>query len=178
MYGSYGMYSGNKSNFSSSANLYQSAGVVNCNNTVASNTQNNTSSTYRSNDGTVTSFPTVSNTSIMNPIASDNTSSFSSYTQRSFTAQHVDYQQNPAPVTISVRQTQMFPTPAIYVDGGQTVTVSNTNDAGTKVYQQTIPYTQGHYVEQYSIGNINNLAIPPTNVNVQIVNFPQNINPL
>jgi hypothetical protein len=147
MYGSYGMYSGNMSNFSSSSNLYKPAGVVNCN-TISNNTHYATNlnpSLYRTNDGSISSFPTVNNSSITNPIAQHNTVSFAQYTDVSFGSQHTDYQQNPAPVNISVRQTQTNPIPAIYVDNNGQV---------------------GKYVEQYNNGTnqLSTNSNPPTTV--------------
>lgn len=91
MYGSYGLYSGNKSNFSCS-NLYKPAGIVNISN----------SSSFI--NGVNTSNSTIFNTSVVEKTM-DNNVSFQQYTNNSFRAQHIEYQQNPAPVTISVRQT-------------------------------------------------------------------------
>lgn len=86
MYGSYGLYSGNKSNFSSS-NLYKPAGVV-----------NTTNSSYI-NNGVVTSNPTVSYTSVIQPVMS-NINSVQQINNNSFSAQHIDYEQNPAPIKL------------------------------------------------------------------------------
>ena len=62
MYGSYGLYSGNRSNFSSSANLYKPAGVVNISSSYisAGNNPNNINT-----NGVKTSNSTISNTSVI-----------------------------------------------------------------------------------------------------------------
>jgi hypothetical protein len=83
----YGLYSGNKSNFSLSSNLYKPAGVV-----------NTTNSSIIIN-GVVTSNPTVSYTSVVQPIMSIN--SVQQINNNSFSAQHINYEQNPAPIKLN-----------------------------------------------------------------------------
>jgi hypothetical protein len=125
MYGSYGMYSGNKCNFSSSANLYQPAGVINISSSYITPTNNpNNINT----NGVRTSNPTVSSTSVVQSVSSN---SFQKNTNNSFGVQHIDYQQNPSPVIVSVRQTDN--NTAIYTDKNSGI---------------------GTYVEQYSLPGV------------------------
>ena len=80
MYGSYGLYSGNKCNFSSSANLYKPAGVV------------SSSTLYQQINGVQTSNPTISQTSVVVAQISA-TSSFVKSTNVLTSSQHIDYTQ-------------------------------------------------------------------------------------
>ena len=98
MYGSYGLYSGNRSNFSSSANLYKPAGVVNISSSYisAGNNPNNINT-----NGVKTSNSTISNTSVIVEII--NPGSFQTNTNVLSSCQHIDYQQNPSPIVLSVR---------------------------------------------------------------------------
>jgi len=144
MYGSYGYYSGNKSNLSVSANLYKPAGVV------------NTTSSYQAlnqTNGVVTSNPTLQNTSIASSMGSNNPNSLQSYTNTIASSQHIDYQQNPTQINLPVRQTGIDQNGnvAIYEDGGKTITDINGN-------QVTIPLSQGSYTQQYKLPGLNYLT--------------------
>ena len=140
MYGSYGMYSGNKCNFSSSANLYKPAGVI------------NVSSGYRKINETNGIMTSISNdtrtTSVVMGIATNETS-FTQLTNVLPGSQHIDYQQNPAPVILPVRQngTKSDGTVGVYTD------IDNTNPLGVSV---------GIYVEQYVANGSVNVLINPT----------------
>lgn len=94
MYGSYGMYSGNKCNFSTS-NMYKQAGVVNM----------STSSNKIS--GVMTSLPSTQNTSVIISITTPE-KSFQTLTNVLPFAQHIDYQQNPNPSYILNDQHTLF----------------------------------------------------------------------
>lgn len=140
MYGSYGMYSGNKCNFSSASNLYKPAGVV------------NVSSGYRKlneTNGVMTSLPNdTRNTSVIMSIATPETS-FTQLTNVLPGARHIDYQQNPAPIILPVRQ-------------------NGTNDGTVAVYtdiDETDParpaYSVGTYVQQYVANPSVNVLVNP-----------------
>jgi hypothetical protein len=146
MYGSYGYYSGNKSNLSVSANLYKPAGVV------------NTTSSYQALNGVVTSNPTIQHTSIASSMGNNNPNSLQSYTNTIASAQHVDYQQNSSQINLPVRQTGIDQNGnvAIYEDGGKTIIDINGN-------QVTIPLSQGSYTQQYSLPGLNYLTPVGTN---------------
>lgn len=154
MYGSYGMYSGKQSNFSV-ANMYKPAGVVN----ITSGYQMNGNSLDRSNNGVPTSAPTTSYTSTI--IGLVGKESFQQTTNVSYAAQHVDYQQNPSPVIISVRQ------------------LDNTDPSNQKIYQNVeeingrLQTTDvGIFSEQLSTGNVIKLS---TSTNLQTTVPGQNI---
>jgi hypothetical protein len=133
MYGSYGMYSGNKSNFSSASNLYKPAGVASF------------KSNYGpTNNGEMTSLPTKGTTSVISGIVTA-TSSFEKLTNAFPGAQHIDYQQNPSPIILSVRQTAKD---GIYTD-------INTDEYGIR----TFPI--GLYVQQYDFPGYADAYIPP-----------------
>ena len=136
MYGSYGMYSGNKCNFSSASNLYKPAGVASF--------KSNYGAT---NNGEMTSLPTQGTTSVISGIVTD-TASFEKLTNAFPGAQHIDYQQNPSPVILSVRQTAKD---GIYTD-------IKTDEYGIK----TFPI--GVYVQQYNFPGDANVYIPPISV--------------
>jgi hypothetical protein len=133
MYGSYGMYSGNKSNFSSASNLYKPAGVASF--------RSNYGST---NNGEMTSLPTQGTTSVISGIVTD-TSSFEKLTNAFPGAQHIDYQQNPSPIILSVRQPAKD---GVYTD-------INTDEYGNR----TFPI--GVYVQQYNFPGYADAYIPP-----------------
>ena len=94
MYGSYGMYSGNKCNFSAST-MYKQAGVVNM----------STSSNKIS--GVMTSLPSTQTTSVIISITTPE-KSFQTLTNVLPFAQHIDYQQNPNPSSILNDQHTLF----------------------------------------------------------------------
>jgi ribosomal protein L2 len=136
MYGSYGLYSGNRCNFSSSANLYKPAGVVSL------------STSYQQINGVQTSNPTVSQTSTVISQASG-TVSFEKNTNVLPSLQHIDYNQNPSPVVLSVRQTDN--NKSIYLDpngfqgfykeqyvlpANANKTTTDTNPSSTTIYEQ------------------------------------------
>jgi hypothetical protein len=136
MYGSYGLYSGNRCNFSSSANLYKPAGVVSL------------STSYTQINGVQTSNPTVSQTSATISQASG-TVSFAKNTNVLPSLQHIDYNQNPSPVVLSVRQTDN--NKSIYLDpngfqgfykeqyvlpANANKTTTDTNPSSTIIYEQ------------------------------------------
>ena len=137
MYGSYGLYSGNRCNFSSSANLYKPAGVVSL------------STSYTQINGVQTSKPTVSQTSVAISQVSL-ISSFSKSTNVLPSSQHIDYNQNPSPVVLSVRQTDNN-NKSIYLDpngfqgfykeqyvlpANANKTTTDTNPSSTIIYEQ------------------------------------------
>ena len=140
MYGSYGYYSGNKSNLSVSANLYKPAGVV------------NTTSSYQSINGVVTSNPTLQNTSIASSIGNNNPNSLQQYTNVIASFQNIDYGQNPHSLElnsfISLSVTNYVPktpTNIITTPGDGVIIVSFTPSlyaTGYKIFG-TIPDTFG-----------------------------------
>jgi hypothetical protein len=140
MYGSYGMYSGNKCNFSSSSNLYKPAGVVNI------------SSGYRKlneTNGVMTSLPNdIRTTSVVMAVATPE-SSFTQLTNVLPGARHIDYQQNPAPVILSVRQngSKNDGTVGVYTD------INDDTDP--------ISYSVGTYSLQYVANPSVNVLINP-----------------
>jgi len=148
MYGSYGMYSGNKCNFSSST-MYKPAGIVN----ITSGYLNPLQNASKLN-GVNTSAPTFSNTSVISGFKQN---SLQQTTDVSYSAQHIDYQQNPSPVTVSVRQ----------LDSGKTIYP----DVSTNPLTGAIQVNLGHYVEQYTLPGISvpissnitnqNTTVPP-----------------
>ena len=139
MYGSYGLYSGNKCNFSSSANLYKPAGVV------------SSSTLYQQINGVQTSNPTISQTSVVVAQISA-TSSFVKSTNVLTSSQHIDYNQNPSPVILSVRQTDN--NEAIFLDS---------NDF------------QGIYKEQYVLPTNANYTTNDTSPSSTVIYEQQNI---
>jgi hypothetical protein len=139
MYGSYGLYSGNRCNFSSSANLYKPAGVVSL------------STSYQQINGVQTSKPTVSQTSVAISQVSL-ISSFSKSTNVLPSSQHIDYNQNPSPVVLSVRQTDN--NEALYLDPNG---------------------FQGIYKEQYVLPATENYTTTDTNPSSTIIYEQQNI---
>ena len=139
MYGSYGLYSGNRCNFSSSANLYKPAGVVSL------------STSYQQINGVQTSNPTVSQTSTVISQASG-TVSFEINTNVLPSLQHIDYNQNPSPVVLSVRQTD--DNKALYLDPNG---------------------FQGFYKEQYVLPANANKTTIVTNPSSTIIYEQQNI---
>ena len=163
MYGSYGYYSGNKSNLSVSANLYKPAGVV------------NTSSSYQAlnqTNGVFTSNPTIQNTSISSSMGNNNPNSLQQYTNVIASAQHIDYQQNPSQIVLPVRQTGFDQNGniAIYEDGGKTVT----DNQGNQVY---IPLSQGIYTQQYSLPGPGINYLVPVGTNPETVMSQQYLTP-
>ena len=151
MYGSYGMYSGNKCNFSSS-NLYKPAGIV--------NTKSNYDAIKR--NGEMTSLPTQNCTSVAIGTVTDETS-FEQLTNAFPGAQHIDYQQNPSPVILPVRQTGIKNgTIGIYTDEQSTV-----GPNGQPVTVNVV----GTYVEQYTPNNISIVLIQPLTVPVTINSY-------
>jgi len=156
MYGSYGLYSGNRSNFSSSANLYKPAGVINISSSYisAGNNPNNINT-----NGVKTSNSTFSNTSVI--IENINSGSFQTNTNLLSSCQHIDYQQNPSPIILPVRQTGTNSNnkQAIYTD----------KDAnGNQVL--------GVYKEQYSLPGIQQFTIPSGSNPVIVSEQQNNIN--
>lgn len=135
MYGSYGMYSGNKCNFSSASNLYKPAGIASFNSNYGS-----------TNNGVMTSLPTQGTTSIISRIVSNDTS-FEKLTNVFPGAQHIDYQQNPSPIILSVRQTRADG--SIYTDLNIDPITGKTS------------FPTGFYVEQYVPPGFSNVLIPP-----------------
>lgn len=127
MYGSYGMYSGNKCNFSAS-NMYKQAGVVNMSNS------------YNKVNGVMTSLPGTQNTSVIVEIVTPETS-FAQLTNAFPGVQHIDYEQNPSPIVLSVRQT-----------GAKT-------DGTVGIYTDW-KGNQGTYTEQYVLPGFLNTLIP------------------
>lgn len=144
MYGSYGMYSGNKSNFSSASNLYKPAGVASF--------RSNYGST---NNGEMTSLPTQGTTSVISGIVTD-TSSFEKLTNAFPGAQHIDYQQNPSPIILSVRQPAKD---GVYTD-------INTDEYGNR----TFPI--GVYVQQYNFPGNATVYVPPISNSAPIMPPP------
>lgn len=115
------MYSGNRSNFSSASNLYKPAGVINIKSNYGSKV-----------NGEMTSLPTQSSTSVIMGTVSTETS-FEQLTNAFPGAQHIDYQQNPSPIILPVRQTgTKNGVVGIYTDGGEDNPV-----VGTYVEQYT-----------------------------------------
>jgi hypothetical protein len=134
MYGSYGMYSGNKSNFSSASNLYKPAGVASF------------KSNYGpTNNGEMTSLPTQGTTSVISGVVME-TTSFEKLTNTFRAAQHIDYQQNPSPIILSVRQ---HAKDGVYTD-------INADQNGN-----IISFPVGVYVQQYNFPGYADLYIPP-----------------
>lgn len=126
MYGLYGMYSGNKCNFSSST-MYKPAGVV----TMTSGYKMSGNGLNRSGNGGIpTSLPSNSYTGVIIEMAQK--TSLQQLTNVSPGAQHIDYQQNPSPILISVRQPDVTnpQEPSIYPDK---------ESVGTYALQYTIP---------------------------------------
>lgn len=106
MYGSYGMYSGNRANFSSATNLYRPAGVINiqASNTAQTGTVSGTGINLvngKGTDGTIVGVSSTPHTSIMSTLTEYGTSSSALMTNTSYNAQHVDYEQNPSAVRIT-----------------------------------------------------------------------------
>jgi hypothetical protein len=132
MYGSYGMYSGNRTNFSPASNLYKPAGVVNIRNSYGTKI-----------NGEMTSLPSQSFTSVVMGTVTNETS-FEQLTNAFPGVQHIDYQQNPSPIILPVRQTGRTAngTVGIYADD---------NIDGQPVV--------GTYVEQYTPNSISNVLI-------------------
>ena len=109
MYGSYGMYSGNRANFSSASNLYRPAGVVNIqvSNTPQTGTVNGTNVGLvngKGTDGTVVGLASAPHTSIMSTITQYGTASAALTTNTSYNAQHIEYEQNPSVINPTKQQ--------------------------------------------------------------------------
>lgn len=155
MYGSYGLYSGNGANFSSVSNLYKPAGIMNISSSYisAGNNPNNINT-----NGVHTSNPTVVNTSVT--IGNVLKGTFQQNTNVLPSSQNIDYQQNPSPIVLPVRQTTNTNPPAIYTDKDK-----NSNQV------------LGIYKEQYSLPGIQQFtkSQPSGGVNVITINEQQNI---
>jgi hypothetical protein len=149
MYGSYGMYSGNRSNFSSASNLYKPAGVINIRSNYGSKV-----------NGEMTSLPTQSSTSVIMGTVTTETS-FEQLTNAFPGAQHIDYQQNPSPIILPVRQTgTKNGVVGIYADGDGT---------------EDNPFVAGTYVEQYTPNSVSNVLIPQPQTVPITINYYQNL---
>lgn len=101
MYGSYGLYSGNRSNFSSATNLYRPAGVINiqAGSTAQTGTVSGTGINLvngKGTDGTVVGVSSTPQTGIISTLTQYGTSSVALMTDTSYSSQHVDYEQNPS----------------------------------------------------------------------------------
>jgi len=124
------MYSGNKCNFSCST-LYKQAGVV----TMTSGYQMSGNGLDRSNAGIPTSAPSNCQTGAIVGITNSSNQSFQEMTNVLPAAQHIDYNQNPSPIILSVRQ------------------LDNTNPANQKIYQD-VSGNIGLYTQQYVLPGI------------------------
>ena len=153
MYGSYGMYSGNKCNFSSST-MYKPAGVV----TMTSGYQMSGNGLDRSHSGGVpTSVPSNSCTSTIVGITKSSNESFQQLSNVSSSVQHIDYQQNPSPVVLSVRQ------------------LDNSNPSKQKIYIDVSSGMPGLYTQQYVLPGISQIYSTNTTNQQTTIYEQQNI---
>ena len=150
MYGSYGMYSGNRANFSSASNLYRPAGVINIqvSNTPQTGNVNGTNIGLingKGTDGTIVGLSSAPHTSIMSTLTQYGTASSALTTNTSYNAQHVDYGQNP-PAVINPTGTQNISQLIPYIPTTYTI---NIIQAGGP-----IGGNKGHYTYSYTPGMV------------------------